>query len=113
MPRLSERQQLMGQMDRLLKMMAIFGDDKTDDYEEILDLRAHLASCRYMNLAQHIRKNKTMNEMLWFYGDREFKQLVRMNKSSFEMLVDLLGQNPIFGSTNQRHKHRHLCGHNC
>ena len=45
-----------------------------------------------------------MNEMLWQYGDREFKQLVRMKKASFEKLVEVLSLNPIFGSSNQKHK---------
>jgi hypothetical protein len=104
MPRISERQNLLGQIGKLLKTMAMFGDDETDDFEELLDLKAQLESVRFLNSKDHVIKNKSMNEMLWIYGDREFKQIVRMKKQSFERLFKVLRHNRGFGSSDQKHK---------
>ena len=57
MPRISERQNLLGQIGKLLKTMAMFGDDETDDFEELLDLKAQLESVRFLNLKEHVIKN--------------------------------------------------------
>jgi hypothetical protein len=71
----------------MINCMAMCDDDEEDEIDELLDLRASLASCRYLDLRRHVRKNKAMNEMLWYYDDREFKQVVRMKKDSFLKLL--------------------------
>ena len=64
-----------------------------------------MESVRFLlNLKEHVITNKSMNDMLWIYGDREFKQLVRMRKQSFERLVEVLRHNRVFGSSDQKHK---------
>jgi hypothetical protein len=50
-------------------------------------------------LRSHIRKNKSMNEMLWFYDDREFRQVVRMNQSQMQQK----GQRQGKGQGRRRH----------
>jgi len=104
MPKVSDRQRTLKQLDKLIKMMAMCGEDGTPEFDELLDLKVQLLSLRYMNLKQHVAKNKSMNEMLWSYQDREFKQIVRMKKDSFVQLVVILQENPIFGSDTQRHR---------
>lgn len=104
MPKISERQVLLAELDNILKMLAIFGDENTEDADEILELKAFVYCSRFINLRQHVRKNKAMNELLWSYGEREFKQLVRMKKSSFLKLLGIISKNPIFGQPDSRHK---------
>ena len=96
MPRTSERQDLVKQLDEMIKVLAAMDED--EDLEELCDMRAALLSCRYLNLRSHVRKNKTMNQMLWFYGDREFKQVVRMSVDSFLRLIALIKDDVVFQS---------------
>lgn len=103
MPRISDRQYLLIKLDHMVKCMAMC-DEEEDEIEELLDLRASLASCRYLDLRRHIRKNKSMNEMLWYYDDREFKQVVRMKKDSFLKLLALISDDEAFGSPLSRHR---------
>ena len=100
MPRISDRQHLIRELDDMIKILAMW----EEEIEELLDIKACLESCRYFNLRSHIRKNRTMNEMLWFYGDREFKQVVRMKKESFMKLVNLISDDESFGSPLSRRK---------
>ena len=102
MPRLSDRQSILDDIDEMVKTLAAWDDD--EDIDDLVDIRASIASCRYLNLRSFIRKNKSMNEMLWFYDDREFKQVVRMKKDSFLKLLNLISRDDIFGSPNSRHK---------
>ena len=97
MPRISDRQALLDELDDMVKVLAIWDDD--EDIDELLDIRACILSCRYFNLRSHIRKNKSMNEMLWFYDDREFRQVVRMNQSQMQQK----GQRQGKGQGRRRH----------
>ena len=96
MPKISERQKLIKEVDHVLKRLAIFGEDNTDDFEELLMLKWQIESCRYFNLRQHFEKNRTMNDMLWRFSETDFRQIVRMNKKSFKGLVGLLGSHRVF-----------------
>ena len=104
MPKISERQALMKELNYVIKMMAMWDDDDTSEAEEISDICALLQSTRFINLREHVRKNKSMNEMLWHYGERDFKQIVRMKKDSFLRLLNLIADDPIFGLPDQRRK---------
>ena len=101
MPRVSERQFMLGKLDHMIKTMAMCDEDEKE-IDEMLDLRASLSFCRYLDLRRHIRKNKSMNEMLWFYDDREFKQVVRMKKDSFLKLLNLISDDEAFGDIDKR-----------
>lgn len=102
MPRVSDRQFLLNELDHMIKILAIY--DEEEEIEELLEVRAFMASCRYLDLRKHIRKNRSMNEMLWFYGEREFKQVVRMKKDSFLKLLNLISDDEVFGSPRSRHR---------
>ena len=102
MPRLSDRQSILDDIDDMVKTMAAWDDE--DNIDELVDIRAAIASCRYLNLRAFIMKNKSMNEMLWFYDDREFKQVERMTKDSFLKLLNLISNDDAFGSPLSRHK---------
>jgi hypothetical protein len=96
MPRLSERQALIDDVESILKEMAINGDENTADFSEMMELRASLEETRYLNLRRHVRKNRSMNDMLWSYSDKDFRQAVRMDKSSFVRIVELIKNHPVF-----------------
>ena len=80
MPRISERQELLQSLDGVAKVMAMFDDDCSKKKIEILDLHAAVLSTRFLNLRCHVRKNRSMNEMMCFYEERDFKHIARMSK---------------------------------
>ena len=61
MPRLSDRQNLLNELDLMLKVMASHDADESD-IDEILELKEIVSSCRYLNLRQHIAKNRSMED---------------------------------------------------
>ena len=98
MPRVSERVQLLGQLDWMLRVISSHGDDDADkvDADLIADILATVTSTRYLNLREYIGKNRSMNEMLFTYSDRDFRQADRMNKPSFMRLLDLIKDDDLF-----------------
>jgi hypothetical protein len=101
MPKTSKRQALIKEFDRLLMFLILDDEDDSEDFEEIIELRNLVTENRYMDLRTTIPKNRSMNEMLWHFPERDFKQIVRMDKISFVQLVQLIQNNPVF-STNER-----------
>lgn len=104
MPRLSERQALIDDIESILKELAIHGDEKTADFSELFDLRASLDEARYLNLRKHIKKNRSMNDMLWTYSDKDFRQAVRMDKTSFVKIVELIKNHDVFNRESKTQK---------
>lgn len=96
MPKTSERQELLREMDLVMKVMAGDDADETEDFEEVAEMRELIESVRYLNLRDHIDKNKELPDLLWQYSDRDFRQAVRMNKDSFQRLVQLIETDPVF-----------------
>ena len=82
MPRNSARDILIRDLDNILRVMSTHGTDESDslEAEEILDLKFSAMSTRYLNLREYVKKNRSMNEMLFTYSDRDFIQAVRMVK---------------------------------
>ena len=93
---------MVKQLDEMIKVLAAM--DADENVEELCDMRAALLSCRYLNLRSHVRKNRKMNEMLWFYGDREIKQVGRMSVDSFLRLIALIKDDVVFQSGTSRHE---------
>ena len=96
MPAISERKALILEFDRVIRELAIQTDDANSEIDEVLDLKAHIESVRYLNLRTFINKNRSMNDMLLTYSDRDFRQAVRMDKRSFVRLHKLIEGDPIF-----------------
>jgi len=82
-PRLSERQELIKEFHEMISLLAAFDED--EDVEELLELKAAICACRYLNMKSHTRKNKSMNELLWFYGEHDFVTSDRL----FLMLLNI------------------------
>jgi len=84
MPRVSERQKLLNEVDSLLETMILYGHEKSKDFSQIMEVKVALSSYRYLNLRRHLGKNRSMNDMFLQYGPRDFKQVARMDRRSFE-----------------------------
>ena len=56
MPRVSERQRTLKQIDKAIKVMAMCGEDGSAEFDELLDLKVQILSLRYLNLKQHVVK---------------------------------------------------------
>ena len=57
MPRISERTQLIGQLDWMLRVISTHGDEDDDiDADDIADIKASLESTRYLNLREYVKK---------------------------------------------------------
>jgi hypothetical protein len=52
---------------------------------------------------QPIPKDKKLQDMLFYYPDRNFRQMARMDKRSFVLLVQALENHPIFKNSS-KHK---------
>ncbi len=64
MPRRSKRQKLILEIDDMLKSSAMFFQDDTDEFQELLEIKAHLESYRFINCKDAIEKNLTIRNML-------------------------------------------------
>jgi hypothetical protein len=102
MPRVSERQKLLNEVDSLLETMILYGDEKSKDFSQLMEVKVALSTFRFLNLRKHLAKNRSMNEMFLQYGHRDFKQVARMDKRSFERLVEMISGDPIFQSDNRK-----------
>mmetsp|Transcript_6856 Transcript_6856/g.6158 ORF Transcript_6856/g.6158 Transcript_6856/m.6158 type:complete len:404 (+) Transcript_6856:89-1300(+) len=105
MPSLSEKQKIIKEIDEILIAMILFNDDDSDDFKELMDVRMSILTTRYLNARNNIPKNDLDSvEMIWLYEDKEFKQIVRMDKQSFVSVVRLLENNVVFlnNSRNQQ-----------
>ncbi len=53
MQKVSDRQNQIKELDFLLKCMAMMGDDDTEDFEELMEIRFLLEDVRYVNLREY------------------------------------------------------------
>ena len=100
MPRISTRKWLKWQIKKLLENMILFGNDKTSDFTELMDLQAAIESSRFLVSKVRIPKSRALITVLLELDNRQFRQLARMNKSSFIRLVVMLEQLPIYRQSN-------------
>jgi hypothetical protein len=91
---------LIQELDFLIRVLIADGQEKTKSFKEIMNLRLEMASNRYLNASTPIPKNKAMNLMLWHYPEREFRQIVRMDKKSFVKLVEQIKYHRVFQSNS-------------
>ena len=69
MPSLSERQALLKQLDTVLKYLMLDGQEETEDFKEVYELKGLISRTRYFNLRVNLEKNRTMRDMLWRVSD--------------------------------------------
>ena len=96
MPRISERQGFLTSVDRILRYIVAFDEERSRDFEEILEISILLHSSRFLHLRTPREKNLSMRRMLWRWDPAGFRQEARMCKHSFVRLVAKLETDPIF-----------------
>lgn len=74
---------LLLQLNRVLSAMAHHGEEDTKEFHQLLEIVHGLSNCRYLNSRDSVPKSDGMTSMLFHYPEREFKQIVRMDKHSF------------------------------
>ena len=101
MPKQSDRNYLLRSFDRVLRRLAIFDEENTKDFEEILEISIALNLSRFLYLRQPRLKNRSMRKMLWRWDEEGFRQEVRMTKTSFVRLVSKLEVDEIFRNNSR------------
>lgn len=102
MPAISDRQRLIKQIDFFLKILAADGLEKSQEFQNFMELRFHLDCTRNINPICRIPKSSVMEQLLWDLPEREFKLFARCDKRSFVRLVSDLEGHQVF-----RNKSRH------
>ena len=93
MPFISERQSFLKEIDlSALRSLSVDWDEEdTEEFSELLDVKACCESTRYFNLREYVtNKNRSINDALFLFSDKDFTQTVRMNKRSFIRLVNMI-----------------------
>jgi hypothetical protein len=96
MPKISYKKQQESILDNALEFIIMNDDERTEDFDDIMNIRAVLASTRFLSPRFPIPKNRGMIDMLWRYGEAEFRQETRMTRQSFKILVRQIDQHQIF-----------------
>jgi hypothetical protein len=105
MPSLTDRAKLICQLDFVLKILIIDGKENTKDFIEMMEIRCGLGEMRYLNEREAIPKTKAMQDMLFYYPDKEFVQIVRMSKQAFVKTVARIEQHPVFQQNGEYSRH--------
>ena len=69
-------------------------------------LRVGIEESRYINLREYETKKRSLNDLFYTYKDKAFKQIARMNKISFNALLELISDHPVFHNTK---RNRYVC----
>ena len=102
MPKRSYREEIMNDLDNMLKFLIIYDEENTEQCQEVLDMYAQLSSTRFLSERETIPKSNSMMNLMWEYDDKEFKQIARMSKSSFIGLLELIEQHEVFKIESNR-----------
>ena len=76
--------------------------DESDEFNEIMDIYHQLESTRYFNERTTVPKDDWLSKILFRYSNNDFKQIARMDKSSFVRVVDLIKHHRIFHNNSLR-----------
>ena len=105
MPKESERKLILNDLNETLKTLAVYGEENTELFDEMMNLYAKISSFRYLNARVAIPKSDAMMNLLWSYDDKDFKVLARMSKHSFIHILRLIQNHAVFQSNSNQIKH--------
>ena len=104
MPKVSEKQQIINQIDEILFLLIIDDDQRNQqEIDELLDLKAHISSFRYFNSSVTIPKSIEHRILLLTLPSEEFREAFRMNKETFLYILTKIQSHQIF-KNNSRHQ---------
>eukprot|EP01035_Chromulina_nebulosa_P002733 gene2733-3722_t len=96
MPVLSERKKLLKDLNEVLKLLIIDGNESTHEFTDIMELAASIGSHRYLNVSVPIPKNHEWRELFFAFPDNDFRQMARMDQISFLRLLQKIEDHPVF-----------------
>lgn len=110
MPNQSDRRLLLRSIDATIeKSILDFGctldlesTEDDDDMEELWGFKHHVLNTRYLQDRSISFGKRSMAEELHGYTERQFKQEVRMDKRSFNTIVEMIENHPIFSNHSRR-----------
>jgi hypothetical protein len=99
MPYLSERQQLLGDLE-LLILLANYNDDDEQE-EELLELYAHVLASRYLGERQVLKRPPHyFLDRFPNLPDGEFRSMFRTSKAGFFALLEKIQDNAVFSNNS-------------
>ena len=107
MPKASDRLKLLNELDSLLINLAMFGEDKSKFFTDVLTTYAGLSVSRQLNENITIPKSSSILDLVWSYNDNEFKVVARMSKTSFAYVLALIQDHYVF-RCESNHKQAHV-----
>ena len=96
MPKISDRERLLSELDGVLSSLALFGEEKSIFLKEIFNIYTGLRSSRCLNPNESIAKSGSMLDLVWQYSDKDFKIIARMSKVSFMSILCMIKDDPVF-----------------
>ncbi|KAI8892564.1 hypothetical protein BC833DRAFT_625701 [Globomyces pollinis-pini] len=108
MPKLSDRQSILQQIDKMIFELAVYKELETwgslkekkmeEEIEQLIDLKASILSCRKLVAAVPRLKSFEFREIIFNLSESDLKQQLRKNKTSFEQMENRIKQHSIFKS---------------
>ena len=99
MPKISDRQLLIRELNELVEVHII--NDDNMNLGELIELQWSVHETRCINPKIPIPRNRAMMDMLWRYDELDFRQETRMCKSSFKTLVHVIENHPTFHNNSR------------
>jgi hypothetical protein len=92
-------------LDFIAQVLVSNGKEKSQDLQDIFEIRAGLSASRFLSSRQNIPKSSAYREILHLYPDKEFKQIARMNKESFAKMVEEFQDHEVFHRAGRHKQH--------
>jgi hypothetical protein len=102
MPTQSDREILIAELNDVLRLFAIYDEDKSERFKELFDLLGAITNTRYLYPRVIVPKTTALVELMSVFEDKEFEVLARMSKQAFFRVVMLIEQHSIF-QNNSKH----------
>ena len=96
MPKTSDRAKLLNEIKEVLFLLILLDEIETIEFENFVYLSVLISSRRNLNDSVHIPKTQIMNQLLFLWPDDSFRQEVRMDKQSFQALVNMIQVHLVF-----------------
>ncbi len=97
MPKVSTRQKTIKEIDELLFLLIIYdAEENKEQIDDLLELKAHILSCRYFGTSQSIPKSLEYRTTLLTLPNYQFRQAFRMNKDTFLFILNNVQNHPVF-----------------
>ena len=70
MPKISEKKMLLKDLNDILKVLVIDGNESTKEFSEIMEITSSLSTHRFMNARNPIPKNQDWKELFFAFPER-------------------------------------------